>query len=99
MTSPALQEIVALLGFPAAGNPAQYLFERAIEAAGLDWRFLTLDVEPERIADAIAGVGAMGFRRSSLSAAGMAAKAWATLAQPRRWAPGSSAAAASSCFR
>lgn len=67
MTSPALQEIVALLGCPAAGNPAQYLFERAIEAADLDWRFLTLDVAPERIADAIAGVGALGFRGCLLS--------------------------------
>jgi shikimate dehydrogenase len=62
MTSPALQEIVALLGCPAAGNPAQYLFERAIEAAGIDWRFVTFDVEPERIAEAIAGVAALGFR-------------------------------------
>lgn len=62
MTDAALQEIVAILGCPAAGNPAQYLFERAIEAAGLDWRFLTLDIAPEKIAAAIGGVGAMGFR-------------------------------------
>jgi shikimate dehydrogenase len=62
MTSPALQEIIALLGCPAAGNPAQYLFERAIEAAGIDWRFVTFDVEPARIGDAIAGVAALGFR-------------------------------------
>jgi shikimate dehydrogenase len=62
MTSPALQEIVAVLGFPSAGNPARYLFERAIEAAGIDWRFVTFDVEPERIAAAIAGVAAIGFR-------------------------------------
>ena len=62
MTDAALQEIVALLGCPAAGNPAQYLFERAIEAAGLDWRFLTLDIAPEKIAAAIEGVAAMGFR-------------------------------------
>jgi shikimate dehydrogenase len=62
MTSPALQEIVALLGCPAAGNPAQYLFERAIEAAGIDWRFVTFDVEPARIGDAIAGVSALGLR-------------------------------------
>ena len=34
MTSPALQEIIALLGSPAAGNPAQYLYERMLEAAG-----------------------------------------------------------------
>lgn len=67
MTSPALQEIIALLGCPAAGNPAQYLFERAFEAAGLDWRFLTLDVTPDRLADAINGAKAMGFRGCLLS--------------------------------
>jgi shikimate dehydrogenase len=67
MTSPALQEIIALFGCPSAGNPAQYLFERAIEAAGLDWRFLTLDVNPENLAAAIAGAGAMGFRGCLLS--------------------------------
>ena len=67
MTSPALQEIIALFGCPAAGNPAQYLFERAIEAAGLDWRFLTLDVNTENLAAAIAGANAMGFRGCLLS--------------------------------
>ncbi|MEI6240683.1 MAG: NAD(P)-binding domain-containing protein [Planctomycetia bacterium] len=67
MTSPALQEIIALLGCPAAGNPAQYLYERALAEAGLDWRFLTLDVAPERVGAAIAGVDAMGFRGCVLS--------------------------------
>lgn len=62
MTSPALQEVIALLAAPAAGNPAQYLFERAIEAGGLDWRFLTFEVPPERLADAIAGIAALGLR-------------------------------------
>ena len=62
MTSPALQEIIALLGCPAAGNPAQYLFERAIEAAELDWRFVTCDVAAGDVAAAVAGVAALGFR-------------------------------------
>jgi shikimate dehydrogenase len=62
MASPALQEIVAVLAAPAAGNPAQYLFERAVTAAGLDWQVVTCDVAPERIAEAIAGAAAMGFR-------------------------------------
>ena len=62
MTSPALQEIIALLGCPAAGNPAQYLYERALAEASLDWRFLTLDVAAERIGAAIGGIDAMGFR-------------------------------------
>jgi shikimate dehydrogenase len=67
MTSAALQDIIALLGCPAAGNPAQYLFERAIEAAGLDVRFLTVEVAPDQLADALAGVAAMGFRGCLLS--------------------------------
>ncbi|MEO1993402.1 MAG: hypothetical protein ABGW78_15795 [Pirellulales bacterium] len=62
MTSSALQEIVALLGSPAAGNPAQYLFERALNSVDLDWRFLTLDVEGPRLGDALAGIEALGFR-------------------------------------
>lgn len=69
MTSPALQEIVALLGCPAAGDPAQYLFERAIEAAGLDWRFVTCDVAADDVAAALAGVAALGFRGCLLSGA------------------------------
>lgn len=81
MTSPALQEIIALLGCPAAGNPAQYLAERALAEAGLDWRFLTLDVGPDRIAAALAGVDALGFRGCVLSGPlrGLAAAHVATL--------------------
>jgi shikimate dehydrogenase len=66
MTSPALQDIIALFGCPAAGNPAQYLFEhgieRAIEQGGLDWRFVSVDVAVERLGEALAGAAAMGFR-------------------------------------
>lgn len=81
MTSPALQEIIALLGCPAAGNPAQYLAERALAEAGLDWRFLTLDVGPDRIAAALTGVDALGFRGCVLSGPlrGLAAAHVATL--------------------
>lgn len=67
MTSPALEEIIAVLGAPAAGNPSQYLFERAIQAAGIDWQIITCDVAPERIAEAVAGAAAMGFRGCLLS--------------------------------
>jgi shikimate dehydrogenase len=61
MTNPALQEVIALLGHPAAGNPAQYLFERVVARDSLDWRFLTLEVVPERLPEALAGISAMGF--------------------------------------
>lgn len=62
MTNPALQEVIALLGHPAAGTPAQYLFERVVVGDSLDWRFVTLEVEPERLAEAFAGLKAMNFR-------------------------------------
>ena len=75
MTSPALQEVIALVAAPAAGNPAQYLFERAIAAAGLDWRFLTFDVAPARLAEAVGGVGARGLRGCLLGGSLQAAAA------------------------
>jgi len=64
---PALQEIIAVLGCPAAGIPTQYVFERAMAAAGLDWRFVTFDVPLERAEDAIRGVRALGFRGAVLT--------------------------------
>ena len=62
MQNSALQDIAALLGCPAAGNPAQYLFEHAITATGLDWRFLTFDVSPDSLRDALKGIESLGFR-------------------------------------
>ncbi|HEX3998448.1 MAG TPA: shikimate dehydrogenase [Pirellulales bacterium] len=61
MHSP-LQEIVALLGYPVAGNPTQYMVERAFSRLGLDWRYLTLEVAPENLAEAVRGMRSMGFR-------------------------------------
>lgn len=50
------------MGQPVAGNPTQFMIERAFAAAGLDWRYLTLEVPPENLEDAIRGVRAMGFQ-------------------------------------
>lgn len=57
-----LQEIVCCMGQPVAGNPTQYMMEKAFTAARLDWRYLTLEVPPESLADAVRGMRAMGFR-------------------------------------
>ena len=62
MTNPALQEVIALLGHPAAGTPAQYLFERVVVGDSLDWRFVTLEVQPGQLAAALGGLDAMNFR-------------------------------------
>lgn len=38
------------------------MLEAAFRAAGLDWRYLTIEVAPEGLADAVRGLRAMGMR-------------------------------------
>jgi shikimate dehydrogenase len=57
-----IQDIVCCMGQPVAGNPTQFMMERAFVAADLDWRYLTLEVSAENLADGIRGMRAMGFR-------------------------------------
>ena len=67
MPDPYIQEIVAVFGQPVAGNPTQFMMERAFAQAGLDWRYLTLEVAPQQLGDALRGVRAMGFRGCNLT--------------------------------
>ena len=67
MNDSSLQEVVCIIGQPVAGNPAQYVMERAFAAAGLDWRYLTFDVAPEDLGDSIRGMRAMGFRGANVT--------------------------------
>ena len=67
MTAPALQEIVCCLGQPVAGNPTQYMMEKAFAAAGLDWRYLTLEVSADKLADAMRGLRALGFKGANFT--------------------------------
>lgn len=55
------QPIVCCIGQPVAGNPTQFMMERAFAAAGLDWRYLTLEVPSDQLGQAILGMRAMGF--------------------------------------
>jgi len=66
VTTP-LQEIVVLLGQPVAGNPTQYMMEKCFAAAGLDWRYLTVEVGVDLFPDAMRGLRAMGFRGGNLT--------------------------------
>ncbi len=61
VTLPSLQEIICCIGHPVSANPTQYVMEQAVVAAGLDYRCLTLDVSPDDLASAVAGMRAMGF--------------------------------------
>jgi len=58
----ALQDVVCCLGQPVAGNPTQFMMERAFTAAGLDWCYLTFEISPENLGDAVRGMRVMGFR-------------------------------------
>jgi shikimate dehydrogenase len=61
VASESLIEKCCLLANPAGGNPTQYLVEQAFERAGLDWRFMTFEIETERLGDAMRGIRALGF--------------------------------------
>jgi len=67
MSTISLQEVVCCLGQPVAGNPTQYMMEKAFAAAGLDWRYLTCEVPPERLADAMQGIRALGFKGANFT--------------------------------
>jgi shikimate dehydrogenase len=68
VSSPAVQPLLALLARPVGGNPTQYVIERTIAHHELDWRYLTFEVGPENLADAIRGLRALGFRGAHLAA-------------------------------
>jgi len=61
VSSPAVQPIVALLSGSVGGNPNQYIVEKAFAHHDLDWRYLTVEIDPEDLGDAMRGMRAMGF--------------------------------------
>jgi shikimate dehydrogenase len=60
-------ELVGVFGFPVAENPTCVMQEAAFAALGLPWRYLTIEVEPQALLDAICGVRAMGMRGINLT--------------------------------
>jgi shikimate dehydrogenase len=61
-TSPTLIEKCCLIAQPVAGNPTHFMIEQAFALTGLDWRFMSFEVAPERLGDAMRGIRALGFR-------------------------------------
>ncbi len=66
-TSSSVQPILALLGQHVAGNPTQFMMEKAFARHEIDWRYLSLEVSPDDLADAVRGLRAMGFRGGNLA--------------------------------
>jgi shikimate dehydrogenase len=60
-------ELVACFGQPVAENPTGAMQEAAFQALGLNWRYLTIEVPPAKLKDAMTGVRALGFRGLNLT--------------------------------
>lgn len=61
------QELTSVFGQPVAENPTQAMIEAAYRHHGLAWRYLTIEVAPERLEDAVKGFRAMGFAGGNLT--------------------------------
>ncbi len=51
-----------MLSDTPGGDPTQYMVEKALAQHELDWRYLTFEVLPENLGDAVRGIRALGFR-------------------------------------
>ena len=60
-------ELVACFGRPVAENPTGVMQEAAFRAAGLNWRYLTVEVSPADLADAMRGMRAFGLRGANFT--------------------------------
>lgn len=60
-------ELVACFGQPVAENPTGVMQEAGFAAAGLNWRYLTIEVAPKNLAAAVAGARAMGWQGFNLT--------------------------------
>ena len=56
------QKLTAAFGQPIAENPTQVMVEAAYRHHNLDWRYLTIEVGPDDLEDAVKGAKVMGFQ-------------------------------------
>jgi len=60
-------ELVGVFGYPVSENPTGIMQEAAFRELGLNWRYLTIEVEPEELADAFVGLKAFKMRGINLT--------------------------------
>lgn len=60
--APTTQPILCCVGQAVAGNATQYVMDRMLQAQNVDWRVITVEVQPEDLSRAIAGIRAMKFK-------------------------------------
>ncbi|MEM6980344.1 MAG: hypothetical protein AAF539_11820 [Planctomycetota bacterium] len=56
------EPIIAVIGDPIGGNPTQFALETALHHQGIDARVLSFQIPESRIAMAVDGMAALGFR-------------------------------------
>jgi len=60
-------ELVGVFGYPVAENPTIVMQEAAFHELGLQWRYLTIEVKPEDLGAAMAGLRAYNMRGINLT--------------------------------
>jgi shikimate dehydrogenase len=60
-------ELVGVFGCPVAENPTVVMQEAGFKAKGLNWRYLTIEVRPEQLADAMIGLRALDMAGINLT--------------------------------
>jgi shikimate dehydrogenase len=59
--------LVGLLGDPVSGSLSPLMHNAAFAARGLDWAYVPLPVQAERLEDALAGLVALGFAGANVT--------------------------------
>jgi shikimate dehydrogenase len=68
VSSPSYKaDLVGVFGYPVAENPTIVMQEAAFRALGLNWRYLTVEVRPEQLADAVRGLRAFNMAGINLT--------------------------------
>jgi shikimate dehydrogenase len=67
MAKSYLDNLVGVFGSPVAENPTVVMFEAAFKKLGLHWKYLTIEVKREDLADAVRGLRAMNMRGINLT--------------------------------
>lgn len=60
-------ELVGVFGDPVDGNPTGVMEEAGFQAVGLNYRYITCRVTPDKLSDAIAGMRAVNMRGVNLT--------------------------------
>ena len=60
-------QLVGVMGWPIAHSLSPAMHNAAFDALGLNWRYVALPVRPGQVAQAIAGLKALGFRGTNVT--------------------------------